>query len=98
MYANTYSHEGKEINIGIKDVERMIRSFKKSRICGSEGICAEFLKNGTEKLYRMLSNIISQNLNRHPIRSMESSTSTPYTKKDPRRILTIIEKFRCQVQ
>jgi len=43
-YANTYSHEGKEINVGIKDVERTIRSLKKSKICGSEGICVEFLK------------------------------------------------------
>jgi len=36
--------EGEEINIGIKNVERAIRSLKNNRICGLEGIYVELLK------------------------------------------------------
>ncbi|KAH0945861.1 hypothetical protein HN011_010528, partial [Eciton burchellii] len=35
--------------------------------CGPRAICADLLKDGTEKLYRMLSNIINQCLNEHPV-------------------------------
>jgi len=59
--------EEEEINIGIKDVKKAIWSLKNSRICGPESVCAEFLKGGTEKLYRILSNIIKQCLNGHSV-------------------------------
>jgi len=61
--------EGEEINIGIKigkNVKRTI-SFKNGRMCRSEHIYAEILKDRIEKPYKMLSNIINQSLNGHPV-------------------------------
>jgi len=50
--AQTLIHiEGEEINIGIKNMEMVIISFKSGKICRPEDICAELLKDGTEKLY-----------------------------------------------
>jgi hypothetical protein len=48
--AQIYIHiEGEEINIGIKNVERAIRSPKNSRMYGP-CICVKFLEDGIEKL------------------------------------------------
>jgi len=56
--AQSYIHmEGKDVNIGIRNVERAIMFLKNGRMCGPEGICLELLKDGTEKLYRILNNI-----------------------------------------
>jgi len=49
--------EGKEVNIGIRNVKRAIMFLKNGRMCGTEGICLELLKDGTEKLYRISNDI-----------------------------------------
>jgi hypothetical protein len=56
-----------EVNIRIKDMKRAIISLRNGRMCGLKGIRAEHLKSETEKLYRILGNIINQYLNGHPI-------------------------------
>ncbi|XP_030757305.1 uncharacterized protein LOC115883134, partial [Sitophilus oryzae] len=37
------------------------------RACGPEGVYAELIKSGSEKLFRMLTNIVNQCLNGHPV-------------------------------
>lgn len=67
---NTQPHihiEGEEVKIEINDIKKAIMCLKNGRACGPEGIYAELLKYGTEKLYQMLSNIFIQCLNGHPV-------------------------------
>jgi len=88
---------GEEVNIGIKDVERVIMSFKNGRMCGLESICVEFLKGDTKKLdtecwqrYQCLNILYQINGKWH--------TFSQYSKENPERIPTIIEKYLCRAQ
>jgi len=99
MYVHKRTHiHIEKINIGITDVESVIRSLKNGRMCRLEDICAKLLKDGTEKLYRILSNIIKQCLNDILWTNEKWRISLQYIKNDPRRIQIITEEFRCQVQ
>jgi hypothetical protein len=71
-------------------------------IRGPENICVERLKDGTEiVLYgcRMLSNIINQCLNGHPVSDQRKVfIYLLNTKKNRKRIQVTIKEFWCRVQ
>lgn len=58
---------GEEVRIQVETVKKAIMDLKNGKASGPEGICAEMLKNGTDKLHNNLTFIINNCLNGHPV-------------------------------
>ncbi|XP_044745272.1 uncharacterized protein LOC123307119 [Coccinella septempunctata] len=59
--------QGETIEVTEDMVKKAMRGLKNGRACGPEGIYAELLKHGTEKLYSMITYLFNLCVNGHPI-------------------------------
>lgn len=59
--------EGETINVDLQTVKKAITKLKNGKASGPEGIPAELIKFGTEKLFRLLTKTINMCLNGHPV-------------------------------
>ena len=80
--------EGEEIYVDTNKIKTAIMSLKNGRACGPEGVYAELIKSGSKKLFRMLTNIVNQCLNGHPVpeqwkKAYISSIYKKGSRKDP---------------
>ncbi|KAL3287057.1 hypothetical protein HHI36_001545 [Cryptolaemus montrouzieri] len=58
--------EGEPVEVTPETVKKTITNLKNDKASVPEGIPGELLKNGTEKLYRMLTKVMNECLNGHP--------------------------------
>lgn len=59
--------QGEEVKIQMDTVKKAVMGLKNGKASGPEGVYAEMLKNGTQKLFEMLTYIINKCLNGHPV-------------------------------
>ncbi|XP_044757762.1 uncharacterized protein LOC123315921 [Coccinella septempunctata] len=60
---NAFNIQGENIEIDMEMVVENIKGLKQGRSCGPEGIYAELIKNGTKKLFHLLTTIFSRYIN-----------------------------------
>lgn len=80
--------QGEQISVTTDTIKKAVRGLKNNRAPGPEGIQAELIKCGTEKLYHMITTIINRCLNDHPCPdewklAYISSIHKKGSKKDP---------------
>jgi len=55
--------DGETVEVSEERVRKAVRELKNGKSCGSEGVYAEMLKHGTDKLIKMLTWVINRCLN-----------------------------------
>ena len=80
--------DGKRMEVSEERVRKAVRELKNGKSCGPEGVYAEMLKHGTDKLIAMLTWVINRFLNGEgvPQQWKVAYISTIHKKKKQRRL------------